>query len=44
MRKHLPLDQWPSADIEAFALVYKPGDPSTRPQGLGLTWQRERAG
>ena len=24
--KHLPLDQWPEADIEAFASVYEPGD------------------
>jgi len=24
--KHLPLDQWPAADIEAFASAFAPGD------------------
>ena len=24
--KHLPLDQWPEADHEAFRAAYEPGD------------------
>ena len=24
--KHLPLDEWPETDIEAFARAYAPGD------------------
>ena len=26
MPKHLPLDQWPAADIEAFESAFAPGD------------------
>ena len=33
--KHLPLDQWPADDVEAFALVYRPGDPFDETAGPG---------
>jgi hypothetical protein len=33
--KHLPLDQWPKADIEAFAKVYEPGDVFDETAGPG---------
>jgi len=33
--KHLPLDQWPMADIEAFLRVYEPGDIFDETGGRG---------
>ena len=33
--KHLPLDQWPKADVEAFAKVYEPGDIFDETAGPG---------
>ena len=33
--KHLPLDQWPEADIEAFAKAYEPGDIFDETAGPG---------
>lgn len=33
--KHLPLDQWPTADHEAFAAVYAPGDIFDDARGPG---------
>ena len=33
--KHLPLDQWPADDIEAFAMVYEPGDVFDETAGPG---------
>jgi integrase/recombinase XerD len=33
--KHLPWDQWPKADIEAFAKVYGPGDVFDETAGPG---------
>ena len=33
--KHLPLDQWPTADIEAFASAYEPGDIFDETAGPG---------
>jgi len=33
--KHLPLDQCPTADIEAFARVYEPGDVFDETAGPG---------
>ena len=33
--KHLPLDQWPDADIQAFEAVYAPGDIFDETNGPG---------
>ena len=33
--KHLPLDQWPAADIEAFAIAFAPGDIFDETAGPG---------
>ena len=33
--KHLPLDQWPPADIEAFASAFAPGDIFDETAGPG---------
>ena len=33
--KHLPLDRWPAADIDAFARVFAPGDIFEDTAGLG---------
>ena len=33
--KHLPLDQWPDADIQAFETVYAPGDIFDETNGSG---------
>jgi len=33
--KHLPLDQWPAADIEAFTSVFTPGDIFDETAGPG---------
>ena len=33
--KHLPLDQWPSADIEAFVIAFAPGDIFDETAGPG---------
>ena len=33
--KHLPLDQWPAADIEAFAKAFEPGDIFDETAGPG---------
>jgi len=33
--KHLPLDQWPEADIEAFVTAYEPGDIFDETAGPG---------
>ena len=33
--KHLPLDQWPVADHEAFAKAYEPGDIFDETSGPG---------
>ena len=33
--KHLPLDKWPDADIQAFEAVYSPGDIFDETNGSG---------
>jgi integrase len=33
--KHLPVDQWPEADVEAFAKAYEPGDIFDETAGPG---------
>jgi hypothetical protein len=33
--KHLPIEEWPKADIEAFAEVYEPGDMFDETAGPG---------
>jgi hypothetical protein len=33
--KHLPLDQWPAADIEAFVSAFAPGDIFDETAGPG---------
>jgi len=35
MPKHLPLDQWPAADIEAFVSAFEPGDIFDETAGPG---------
>jgi hypothetical protein len=39
-RKHLPPDQWPEADIEAFAKAYEPGDIFDETAGPGAHHSR----
>ena len=38
--KHLPLDKWPMADIEAFTKAYEPGDIFERHAGPGRSPSR----
>ena len=42
--KHLPMDQWPVADIEAFAKAYEPGDIFEDTAGPGALAQKTRRG
>ena len=41
--KHLPLEQWPEADIEAFASAYEPGDIFDESRGPGAHPRRGHA-
>ena len=42
--KHLPLDQWPAADIEAFASAFTPGDIFDETAGPGAHLAEARGG
>ena len=41
--KHLPVDEWPEADREAFRAAYEPGDVFDETAGPALTWPKARA-
>jgi hypothetical protein len=40
--KHLPVNEWPEADREAFRAAYEPGDVFDETAGRALTSQNDR--